>query len=357
MAVFDLFSDFLIGTQMLLWWAPNQAGLAVGIGQVFECLGTVLSMQAFHCLTATFGVSRALIITGPLLSLLSLIPAMLSRIPNARDVHPRSMHAERGYEDSCFQCCGKGVKLHWSVIIGLRDFWLYVFIVFSGGVSYCFNPFFFKLGVLFKQPTSTLVRIYQAIDIGSSLICFIAAASVDRLRTGVGFWFSGARNLIMLFMLLQCSLFFALTFMTSNGWFGGFVVMKALLKVFMVCHEIFASLLARDFFGSANLGFVFGIGAGLAIGSGEACSAWLLSAVEVIMKWRKGSTIDSALGASDYNGFFIVAACWSFLGLVSVVALRVPTPVFCDDQSHNCVSGSLLKNFNEVQREQIRDRN
>lgn len=330
-------------------WVPRRKGLAVGFGQFSMGLGTILLTQAFNTLISAVGVCKALVYIGGVLTLISLIPTGLLFWPEEDSCHSsnvmkaakkKEVTANISSESSpllCHPCTElhdikttpeKALHLSWRQIVKSKDFWHYIVIVLTAGASYAFNPFYYKLGLLFSQPMERLVHMFQITDIIATILSLVASSVTDVLHSSQGYWFSGARNLILIFLSTQTILFWWMTWLTLKRNFWGFLIVKSLLKIVMTCHGGCASLLARDFFGAPNSCLVFGLGAGLALGIGEGISAWLMSAVENFAHSQNGPN----LVPEDYNPFFVFAGVWTFLGLVCNIMIQKSRLAFPESQ-------------------------
>lgn len=310
-------------------WSPRRPGLAVGVGQAFIGTGNILCTQVFNSFIVNLGVYRGLVLTSLMLTAISMFSTLFLRYPKPGET-PTNPAQPRGESDRdvdpAIQTSEQTPrKLRWACIFRQRDFWLYIFAVFTAGVSYCFNPYFYKLGLLFDRPMSELIRIYQAADLTSTVGSLVASVLSDYVRHGDGYWFSGTRNIMAVLMFAQIFMFGLMPVFTKTRSFLGYVGVKSALKVLMACHESFAALLAHDFFGETNMGIVFGLGAGFALGSGEGISVWAMSAVEALARRGKAGL---PLSIVDYNPFFVIATLWAFLGFVAIVLLARPAAMF-----------------------------
>lgn len=302
-------------------------------------IGNITFTQIFHSLIIAVGVHKTLMVIGASLAILSLIPCVFVRWPEQRPTsNAQSIQTTKTLEtcsaDSSLEIIPllsptrsaifvdddlrTSVRISWKDIIRTAEFWYYMIVVFTAGASYAFNPFYYKLGLLFARPMNQLVRFYQVTDFTATILSLAASSWTDAFHTRSGYWFSGARNLTIIFLVVQTVLFMWMTRLTKDGAFWGFLIVKSVLKIIMVSHGGCASLLARDFFGPSNSCIVFGFGAGLALGTGEGFSAWLMSAVETSAHKRHGSV----LVAENYNPFFYAAAVWSTIGLACTIMMR-----------------------------------
>lgn len=289
---------------MLLAWFPHRPGLAVACGQTAFGLGTVFLTEIFSWLIGSLNHATSIFLASSILSVSAILPTVLMRWPsegevlNSEELEP--LHVQPVQVE----------KMPWPRLLRLPNFWLYLFAVFSTSCSYMLNPYFFKIGMLFNQPFNELVMLFNVTNV-ASLICALFCTSLTDVLSYSGFWFSGAKNLMIVFMLMQAFLMFMVILVNNAMQFWAFMVVKALLKIIMTCHVGYAAILARDLFGKNNSCVVFGFGAGLALGCGEASSAWLMAAVEAM----KG-TVSLP---SDYNPFYWMAGIWSSLGLLCTI--------------------------------------
>lgn len=325
---FCCFTDFIVANEMLLLWAPNHAGLAFGLSQLAFGTSSVTCTQIFSFLIFKLGLHRALILSSAFLCTLSLFPLLFLRYPDTVTTPPNTSRLSQDVIDATAVSheSTNGLAIHWKLILCLPTFWLYLITVLTSGVSFAFNPYFYKLGHTFGKSQWELVPWFQATEMTATLMSFFVAMATDVFRKRRGYFYSGSRNFCLLFLFLQVILFAICAASSSYGVFPLYICSVAVLKVVMFCHEGLAALLARDFFGTSNTIIVFGFGAGLALGFGEGLSAWAMSLVETLH--RSPGTLIEHLLPSAYNEFYYAAALWSIIGLVCALLLRRPVSIF-----------------------------
>lgn len=298
---------YLLSIEVLLAWFPHNSGLAVGASQTAFGLGTIVLTQLFSVLLASTNHINAIFLASCCLTTGAVLPTLFMRWPSQGEVTPAE-ELQPLYPQS-----EQLEKLPWHRLICLRDFWLYLIAIFTTGATYMLNPYYFKLGTLFNAPFDQLVLLFNLGNLVATLLALFGTAMTDVVRFGSGFWFSGAKNLMIVFMLMQTALLFAMIAVNNAMNFWAFVVIKSLMKIVMACHAGYAAILARDLFGAQNSCIVFGFGAGLALGGGEGVSAWLMAAVE--------ATVGHVKLPSDYNPFYWIGGVWSLVGLFCVLAV------------------------------------
>lgn len=311
MQAFPLAIVFLLGTEILLAWFPQQAGLAVGCGQSAFGIGTIILTEVFSVLIRTYDHVTAIFLASAILTCGAVFPTIFLRWPGEGEVNDAAKTDQE--EQPLLQTSTPTDKIPMQRLLMLRDFWLYIFAVFTTSTSYMLNPYYFKLGGLFNKPMGTLVLLFNLSNLAATLCGLFGTALTDVVKFGSGYFFSGAKNLMILFMIMQTLLFLQMIAVSNSMNFWGFIVIKALLKIVVTCHVGYAAILARDLFGASNSCVVFGFGGGLALGFGEGLSAWLMAAVE--------RSVGIVKLPSDYSPYYWLAAVWSFLGLVCTVTV------------------------------------
>lgn len=302
------------------------------MGQLAWGAGSVSCTQIFSALLANYGVHRALIFSSLLLVILSVPAALFSRYP-PHPIQPTvSPHIKT---ESTFLLPDTstievdrtvGNSVSWKRVLTFPTFWLYLLTGLTSGASFAFNPYFYKLGQAFGRDQWELVRLFQITEIVGTLLGVAIAVLTDVLHTKDGYLFSGSRNMSIGFLLIQTILFLVCATASSTRSFYTFLFAVCILKVVMLCHEGISALLAKDFFGTANTVIVFGFGAGLALGIGEGLSAWTMSFLESLERHFRGGA--RHLTPDAYNSFYIVAALWSFIGLVCAIVMTRPSEIF-----------------------------
>lgn len=299
---------YLTCLQVLIVWFPNNSGVAVGVGNAAFGLGTVGLTELFSILIARTSHVTAIYLASAILGAGAVLPAMLMRLPSRHEIPVPEE------QSSLLQEHDREERLPWYTLARLPNFWFYIFAVFSTSVTYMLNPYYFKLGQLFNRPLDELVLYFNISNLVATFCGLFITALTDVAGFGTGFFFSGSRNIMTVFMMVQALVLLLSIIVNNTLNFTAFVVIKALMKVIVTCHIGCAVLLAKDMFGPVNSCIVFGFGAGLALGSGEAASAWLMATVEAVFQ--------PISAPSDYNAFYWIAAIWSTLGLISVVAVK-----------------------------------
>lgn len=303
---------------------PERPGLAVGCGQMAFGMGAIVFSSVFNALLKAVGCVNALYVTAALWS----IPALLSTL--CIEWPPPDSGGGGGgggaSDSSGDELSLKPVKISWKVLPFLPSVWLYMGVAFTIQAEFGLVPYFFKIGHSFNKPMHTLVDAFQIANLLGTAGRLFAGILADSLGCGWGHLFSGAKNLMVILMALQTILFFSLSPLSAAGNFDGFMVVVLLLFIVSGAGACDAAVLARDLFSPANSSIMFGVGAGLTMGIGEAVSAGLLSFVDGMH-----SSADTI--PSSYNVYYFIGGWWSFGGLLCILfverceeAFEIPGP-------------------------------
>lgn len=311
---------YTLVTEHLFVWLPKTPGFAVALGQMAFGMGSIVVAWLFDTLVKSVGLNRALVTSAAILGLPTFLAGICVRWPSEQVSSPQAESQMSSEELS--PILGDGMrKLHWSRLTLTPEFWLYMVAVLSAGASYAFIPYYFKLGARFGASSNTLVKLFQITSVAATLFGMASSVWTEKFRTQgrggcAGFFSSGSKNVMALFLGAQTGLFLVLIPICSSGAFVPFVVVVAVLKMIMASHAGCAVLLARDMFGEKNGCVVFGVGGGITLGLGEGISAGLMAAVE---QWAEGAGYKGSAG--DFNAFYVVSAVWSLVGTISVLWL------------------------------------
>ncbi|GAB0497267.1 hypothetical protein MMPV_008591 [Pyropia vietnamensis] len=228
-----------------------------------------------------------------------------------------------------------GTALPWSSLLTLHQFWLYMYVCLVGqlGFGACLPWFFSTTGVFFDTPTAAAAAglplkfaIMNGVGIAARLAGGIA---VDVLVVPGSTWlWSGAKNSLVLLMVVQTGAFLtmaALSSATGSGGFGAFFAALVTLYVAFSATAGNLAVLSREVFSPANGSAVFGVAAGLMMGVGEAVSA---SGIAVLnFEGRRAVAAGTAMGSltadgvprSAYNAYYLAAAAASAVALVATL--------------------------------------
>ena len=303
---FVVLAVYFLCIQLSIAWFPNHAGLVVGIAETCFSAGTIVLSYVFSKFITSLTYITAIYLASLVLVATAVLPSLYMRWPSVGEL-PQSEEMTPLTES-----LPEIAKIEWHQLLRLSNFWYFVVAVFTTGATYVFNPYFFRLGEMFHMPFDSLVLAFTLSNIVSTVFGLFGTALTDYVGFGNGFWFSGAKNVSLVLMLMQCVALIAMTVTSSLEIFWAFVVIKTFVKIVGVCHTGNSAILARDMFGPENGSTVFGIGAGLALGSGEGVSAWLMGALEALR--------GRAVVAADYNMFYWVAMVWSAIGALCLSA-------------------------------------
>lgn len=311
--------------EALIGWFPQNRGLAVGLGTLAFGLGIVSLTILFTAFLTVASVADTIVITGCLLAL-GMLPAVLfMRWPGESNIHydlsntlsPEGTvsneetipirHKEHDYEQGGYIGLAKS-----------RNFWLYIIVVFTSGASFCLNPYFYKIGLLFGVSFHALVFWCNFVMIVSTLSGLFGGVLMDNrhLHSAAGFWSSPSRNIMLVLMSMQPLVMLMMVVANNFSMFWVFVLVRTLLSIIVTLHVSAAILLARDIFGNEDGSRAFGIGAGLSLGGGDSASVVLMS-----------KSLDIAANGvpkvpSDFNLFYLIAAVWSVVGVICTVMIK-----------------------------------
>lgn len=302
--------------------------MAVGVASLAFGCGIVVLTSVFSSFLATTSVPYAILRASCLLAG-GMVPAVMCiRWPEEANFervtanHSPVSGCEAAAEEtpilggtSSFSSESRG---YWC-IIKTRNFWLYVTVIFTTGASFCLNPYFYKIGLLYGAQFSTLVFWYNVVNVISTLAGLAAGALLDskRLRTRSGYWSSAARNVILAMTMLQALMFLTLVRANDARDFATFIAARCVLSVIVTVHFTAAVILARDIFGEADGSRAFGIGAGVSIGSGDSASVALMALALRITAHGRPSA------ASDFDFFNWLAVVWSLVGVLCAALIEV----------------------------------
>lgn len=247
------------------------------------------------------------------------------------------------------------------------SFWLYVSTILSTGAPYALLPYFFKLATVYHVTPSLAMRSFQLVGLFGTALALCAGILIDLLashRHNI----SGAKRLLIYALLLQLGLFGVLVLGEKNG--DGVFVVVAVLVMLTNAHYGCAAVLARDVFGAERAALAFGVGGGLAIGTGEGMSVQIMAFVEQMARSRtrmrsvvESGIVEGVIDSGDVIGLmdrtassvfsskigslltmassstatvdtfvptkgtyvpcFVACAVWTVIGMLSVAGMRV----------------------------------
>lgn len=226
-----------------------------------------------------------------------------------------------------------GTALPWSSLVTLHQFWLYMYICLVGqlGFGACLPWFFSTTGVFFDSPAAAATAglpLKFAVMNGMGIAARLAGGiAVDILVVPGSRWlWSGAKNSLVLLMVVQTGSFLFMAALGGSAGPGGFGAFFAALVTLYVAFSATAgnlAVLSREVFSPANGSAVFGVAAGLMMGVGEAVSAGGIAVLNFEGR-RQAATAVAGLTAdgvprSAYNAYYLVAAAASAGALVATL--------------------------------------
>lgn len=322
---------FYMCNEALIAWFPERSGMAVGLGTLAFGFGIVGLTSLFSTYLSTFSVSDAILRASYTLTF-GMVPAVIFMrwpdetsfgddatvitVPCAGSTEEEAVPI---LDSGATQADDKGVGF--VGILKNYNFWLYVIVLFTTGASFCLNPYFYKIGLLYGASFDALVFWYNFINIVSTFAGLFAGAMMDSpyLRTQRGYWSSPSRNVMLGLMFTQTVLMALMVHANNTKCFWLFILGRCVLSVIVTVHACAAILLARDIFGNRDGSRAFGIGAGLSLGAGDSWSV-VLMAISLYI----------AVGGlpkltSDFNLFYEIAVAWSVVGVLCAALIKTKT--------------------------------
>lgn len=315
--------------EALIAWFPEHSGMAVGLGTLAFGFGIAGLTSVFSSYLAASSVPDAILRASYTLTL-GMVPAVLfMRWPEESHNHgdDATVIAVPGVsasEDEMVSILDAKQVTEGIGYIGILksyNFWLYVIVLFTTGASFCLNPYFYKIGLLYGASFKALVFWYNFINIVSTIAGLFAGALMDSpyLRTRSGYWSSPSRNVMLALMSIQTVLMALMVYANNATCLWLFIFARCILSVIVTVHGCAAILLARDIFGNRDGSRAFGIGAGLSLGAGDSWSVVLMALSLYI-----------AVGGlpkitSDFNLFYEIAVVWSAVGVLCAALIKTKT--------------------------------
>lgn len=312
---FPLGIIYLLATEVLMVWNPSRPGLTTGLGQMALSAGCILISSFYDRLISSRGCVQTFYIMAVMFCLISSFPMFMLRWPDRQHLLEQGSDSLLDPLDDCDLLATENVRIPWQKLSTLPIFWLFLFIVFTSAAPFALLAFFFKIGHVFLVPSSQILRHFQTVTVLSSCVSVLLIFLTDYARFGSRYFSSGAKNILTIMFILQSVLFIMLIPLSISSNFTMFIVVVTILLVMMASYNGCAAILVRDMFGSANAMVVFGMGAGIGMGSGEFLSTELMYFVESV----SGGSSQGYLEPKSYIVFYAIAALWSMLGLVALL--------------------------------------
>lgn len=302
----------LISAEISMQCNSNAPGLALGIVSVAFGLGSAFYAYIFDRFLSLWSLDTALIMSSVALVFPCLISTPFLSLPDFPN--GESDDSEAQLIDKGKKFCRISLRELWMS----RDFWLFIMGSLTAGASYALVPYFFVISSSFGVSRSTAVGAFQISSVGSVIFNLASTALADQFVYGDGSFSIGSRNVMVAMLLFQTMLSGVLSYASIANWYGLFACSAGILKLIMAAHASCSALLARDIFGAVNSALVIGVGCGLALGSGEALSVFLMYVME-----RCGAQSSVATTSPmTYYWFYYVLILWSVLGLIALLFVR-----------------------------------
>lgn len=301
----------LISAEISLQSNPNAPGLALGLISVAFGFGSAVYAYLFNTFLNSWTLDTAIYASSASLSVPCLVSTPFLSLPDITETEYDSSETPLMSPDESFP------RLTLRRLVQLYDFWLFIFASLTAGASYALVPYFFSISSSFKAPLKVAVGAFQASSIAAVILSLALTGFTDCFAWGTGFFSLGSRNVMVAMLSVQTALCAALCFSTLTRWYGLFAVSAGMLKTIMAAHASCSALMAHDVFGAVNSALVIGVGSGLALGSGEAASVFIMSLVE-----RSSQLQYSIQNPMVYQAFYYVLALWTIIGLIALIFLR-----------------------------------
>lgn len=297
-------------------WLPRAFGTAIALITVSQGLGTMFSAWLFQQLVDSFPIWHAIRLAGLIYTTAAILSAFFIRYPHTSTAVEQDeqglnqrMHITEEYHQRDFT-----EKYTSGRMLRLPAFWQYVFCIFTAGAAYPLLSYYFKLGYVFKQSPHVLLPWFQAATFLSIVFNLVVSLLSHRLHFGQGIFTYGGRNLMGTFLILQSLMFSILLIPSQPSQFLTFAVCCFILQLLYQGNYAVAALFASDMFGAANMPMAFGVGAGIAFGTGEGVATFFMTKVE--------NFVTGVHKPVDYFPFYVIGAVWSIVCFFVMLLLR-----------------------------------
>jgi len=311
---------YLLCTELLTAWMPNNAGLAVGLGQAAFGLGTTVFSGLFSALTNWYGTYNAVWLSGFILGIPVILATFLVSWPECQMCDEEFSAQEMGYTSLSSHpddCEILGEKLPLAVLSSSSSFFLYIVIVFCSQTGFAMVPFFFDMGTSFGSELDNVILLFQIANIVGTLARLLGGILADFLSIPTGN--NGAKTLMSVLLGLQALAFLSLGIATNfKNSFWVFILASIVLFVTFSGGACISAVLPRQLFGSENAATVYGCGGGIAMGCGESSASFLVA--NLISRGAKSPI--------KFRTSFFILALISFVGFVSAKCVRKSKEAF-----------------------------
>ncbi|KAK1867923.1 hypothetical protein I4F81_010420 [Pyropia yezoensis] len=300
---------YLLAVELLAAWAPRRrTGLATGVGMTAFGGGGMVFAAVFASLVRHLGAVGAVYATAALWAVPCLALTPWLSFP------PEVDGPDAGGGEGVASAADPATALLSEAGAGPAATAAMATATVQAGGGY---------GVFFDSPEAAAVAglplkfaVMNGVGIAARLAGGIA---VDILVVPGSRWlWSGAKNSLVLLMVVQTVSFLAMAVLGGSAGPGGFGAFFAALVTLYVAFSATAgnlAVLSREVFSPANGSAVFGVAAGLMMGVGEAISAGGIAVLNFEGR-RQAATAVAGLTAdgvprSAYNAYYLVAAAAS----------------------------------------------
>lgn len=304
---------YIVAIENLLAWMPKTPGLAMTfVSAGFGLSQSVLSPMLVISI-ALEGICVSVVMTAFVSFVLTYISVRFLSFPTYADQAAiGAVSTASDLVPDILVCSTVNEVLTWRALLKMPQFYLYVFVTFTGRTAHALFPYYFKLGNVFGLSTSFVVMGFQVLSLVGILYAFAGNVLLDRLSSPNK---CAVRPLLAAVFLVQAALFLCLIPIShaSNGPLALLVI--SCLIIMLESQTAFSVILARDIFGMKNSALIFGVVGGLSIGFGVSFFVLLMSAIE-----KAGG--DGKSTPRTFVNFYPLAATSCVVGALGVMAMR-----------------------------------
>lgn len=244
---------------------PLDQGITSAMGLVTLNLGTLLAADEFSRLVTLLGPLHAVYASSILLAIPCLLFSLFVRWP----VEAELLLATPPSPEPASTDEWEGVHIAPRRIPKLPMFWIFASAMTTLQAGGALNAFFIPIAESFGEPASDVIVFFQMCSAAGLVSRVVSGFLIRPLRFGEGRFALGARNLMVVQLVLQAIGFAAMWFCSANGMFAGFALSAGVVMCAMSGSATIAPVVAREVFGTKNGAPAFGMAFGVAYGIGE----------------------------------------------------------------------------------------
>lgn len=208
---------YLLCTELLTAWMPNNAGLAVGLGQPAFAMGSILFSGCFNSLVHSLRTANAVRLSGLLLDVPVLFASFLVSWPGTQICEEECGDQEIGYTEQASDSTKeevRGENIQLAVLLRSSCFWLYMLGVFCSQTGFATVPFFFDMGTSFGSRLENVILLFQIVNTAGTLSRLCGGILADSLPIPIGK--NGTKTLMVILPALQTLAFLSLGIVTNG---------------------------------------------------------------------------------------------------------------------------------------------